>query len=85
MSKLLSNYVTWKGIIFLLAGFAVFMIGTTAKQVDAAQEAVSKLEAKVDQNKLSTDAGMAEVRKDLKAIYDYLLTNQRQPRLESAQ
>jgi hypothetical protein len=76
--------VTWKAILFLLASFAAFMLTAMALAVARAEDKVGALEAKVEDQKTYTDAGIGEVRKDVKAIYDFLLTRERQPRLEAA-
>ncbi len=63
---------------------------TIAEKASASSRAaVTGLEAKVDTNKAEMDAGLnalrgdiAETRKDNQALYQFLLTQKRQPRLE---
>lgn len=87
------EHVTWKALTFLLASFAAFFLATLVGAVSRAEdlvtaaraegrEAVVALERKVDTNKVAADAGMQEVRKDIQAVYNFLLTKQRQERLE---
>jgi hypothetical protein len=79
--------------LIVLAGFAAFLLNANKVAVNearaeaslaqtAAKQAVATLERKVDANKATADAGNAEVRKDIQALYNYLLTRQRQERLE---
>lgn len=88
------EHVTWKALLFLLASFGAFLLTlvgiATARAEDAAtkasvaaRQAVSMLEVKVDANKREADAGTGEVRKDIQAVYNFLLTRQRQERLEA--
>jgi len=85
--------VTWKGlagimvaslgVVSLLVGGAVARADASASKAEqAAKAAVASLEVKVDSNKRESDAGNAEVRKDIQAVYNFLLTRQRQERLE---
>jgi hypothetical protein len=91
----LEEPVTWRGLLLLLAGYAAFNLTAVglgiARAEDAARAAelatratVSAMERRVETKLEATDAGVAELRKDVKAIYDFLLTRQRQPRLEAA-
>ena len=87
------EHVTWKALLFLLASFALFVLVTMNSTISKAetinqttkaetQAALSALKQEVQMNKVQADAGVAEVRKDIKALYDFMLTRQRQDRLE---
>lgn len=93
MSGKMEDPVTWKGLIAVLALMITIFTGMLTAGVSradkvseaaatAAKGAVSELRAEVKANKVEVDAGFAELRKDTQAIYQYLLTKQRQPRLE---
>lgn len=86
--------VTRKELMYMLASFAAFII-TAAAVVSARAENVARdaardakqevlvLKEEVAVNKREADAGTAEVRKDIQAVYNFLLTRQRQERLEA--
>ena len=90
----LEDPVNWKALIPLLGTILIvitMIVGGGISRADnaalraesAAKAAVASIQKQVDDNKAAADAGNAEVRKDVQAIYNYLLTKQRQPRLES--
>lgn len=58
-------------ICALLGGFAVWVVGEARAETMKLAERVARNEAEV-----------GEVRKDVRAVYQYLLTRQRQDRLE---
>lgn len=77
-----SGVVTWKDLLFLLGTF-ILAVGTVNFYVIQRAEAqVATLQGEVRQNKMEADAGVTEVRKDVQALYKFMVTSQRQPRLE---
>lgn len=96
MGRRMEEAVTWKTLIpvlgmvltvtSLLVGGAVSRAESVAEKASmAARAAVSALEAKVDVNKRDADAGNYEVRKDIQAVYNFLLTRKPQERFEGKQ
>lgn len=87
--------MTWKALLFLLASFGAFNLGamfiglgrSEAKAAEIGQVQaikIERVEAQVQFNKQAADAGLSEARKDIQAVYQFLLTKRRQPRLETA-
>lgn len=92
-SQRLEEPVTYKALLSLLGAFAVFQLGAVATGVSRSENTVSRataetaasiqqLQAKVDRHKDEQDAGRAELSKDIQAVYQFLVTRQRQSRLE---
>lgn len=79
----MSEPVGWKDLLFLLGTFAFSVLTLNLYVVQRAEAQVSALQSTVEANKQSADAGVNEVRKDLQALYNFMLTRERQPRLEA--
>lgn len=81
--ELIQYLLAMVGVIVLVAGGAVARADIAGKEAAAeARAAVESLKAEVASNKHEADAGNAEVRKDIQAVYNFLLTKKPQERLE---
>lgn len=82
----MKGYVTHQFLIGILLTFTAAIGGGVIKYVSDnrhdADVRIELLTVRVDRHKGEVDAGQAELRKDVQAIYQYMLTKQRQPRLE---
>jgi hypothetical protein len=81
--------ITWlASAAFVVVAASWTVVGLSVAKAEHAAERVevsaASIRAEVAANKREAEAGKAEVQKDVRGVYDYLLTRKRQPRLESA-
>lgn len=94
----LEHHVSHRGLLLIAGSFAVIVVSAVwilastavvdsrkAADVAAAMStnAVQELRGQVEENKQRSELGLTEVQMDVRGLYNYLLTRQRQPRLES--
>ena len=69
-------------VVTVLGGFAVWLMKAAEAKAAAGVEKALAVEADLAVHKISEEQHHTEVQNDVRGVYKYLLTRQRQPRLE---